>query len=131
MECHCKKSMNVALYLQNHPFVTWVHHPGLLKDMQYRKAQKYLKGAGGLIFIFGITVKSDDAKETGKRFIDNLTVVLHVANCGVSSLSSFSVCILSSYILFSFLLHTTIQFMPETLLSTLQVPHTRSLMKNS
>ena len=124
MERHCENSMKVALHLRNHPFVAWVRYPGLPEDMQYEKAQKYLKGTGGAIVIFGI--KSDDAKEAGKKFIDNLTLLLHVANCGMSSLSSFSSHMCSSYILFSLLLCNTMQVMPEALLSTLQVPLTLS-----
>ena len=41
---------------------------------------KYLKGKGGPMVIFGI--KSADAPEAGKSFIDNLKLISHVANVG-------------------------------------------------
>mmetsp|Transcript_24748 Transcript_24748/g.51786 ORF Transcript_24748/g.51786 Transcript_24748/m.51786 type:complete len:446 (+) Transcript_24748:143-1480(+) len=80
MERHCENSMAVALHLKDHPSVAWVRYPGLPEDPQYEKAQKYLSGKGGSVVVFGI--KSDDAKEAGKQFIDNLTLLLHVANVG-------------------------------------------------
>lgn len=73
--------MKVAQYLKNHPNVAWVRYPGLPEDPQYEKAQKYLKGTGGSIVVFGI--KSRNALEAGKKFIDSLELLLHVANVGM------------------------------------------------
>ena len=87
MERHCENNMKTALYLRDHPHVSWVRYPGLPEDPQYEKAQKYLKGTGGPIVIFG--VKARDPKEAGKKFIDSLKLFIHVANCGTSNSMSF------------------------------------------
>ncbi|KAL7529564.1 hypothetical protein ACHAXR_003031, partial [Thalassiosira sp. AJA248-18] len=80
MERHCENSMKVALHLKDHPDVAWVRYPGLPEDPQYEKAQKYLKGTGGGMVVFGI--KSDDGKMAGQHFIDSLSLFSHVANVG-------------------------------------------------
>ena len=80
MERHCENSLKVAEHLVKHPKVAWVRYPGLKDDPQYAKNVKYLKGKGGPMVIFGI--KSADAPEAGKSFIDNLKLVSHVANVG-------------------------------------------------
>ena len=80
MERHCENSMKVALHLKDHPDVAWVRYPGLPEDPQYEKAQKYLKGTGGPMVVFGI--KADDGKLAGQNFIDSLSLFSHVANVG-------------------------------------------------
>jgi len=80
MERHCENSKKVAEYLQKHEKVSWVRYPGLPSDPQYKKAQKYLKGKGGGMVVFGI--KTDDAIASGKQFIDSLKLFSHVANVG-------------------------------------------------
>lgn len=80
MERHCENAIKVALHLKSHPDVSWVRYPGLPDDPQYAKAQKYLKGTGGPMVVFGI--KSDDGKAAGQKFIDSLELFSHVANVG-------------------------------------------------
>ncbi|KAL3797575.1 hypothetical protein ACHAWO_012589 [Cyclotella atomus] len=80
MERHCENSLKVARHLEAHPDVAWVRYPGLPSDPQYEKAQKYLKGTGGPMVVFGI--KSDNAKDAGQKFIDSLKLFSHVANVG-------------------------------------------------
>jgi O-acetylhomoserine (thiol)-lyase len=80
MERHCENSMKVALHMKDHPNVAWVRYPGLPDDPQYEKAQKYLKGTGGPMVVFGI--KSTDGKVAGQKFIDSLMLFSHVANVG-------------------------------------------------
>lgn len=80
MERHCENSKKVAEYLQEHEKVSWVRYPGLPSDPQFEKAQKYLKGKGGGMVVFGI--KTDDAIASGKQFIDSLKLFSHVANVG-------------------------------------------------
>ena len=83
MERHCDNSLAVAEYLQDHNKVAWVRYPGLKKDSQYEKAQKYLKGKGGPMVVFGIQAASaDDASHAGRTFIDSLQLFSHVANVG-------------------------------------------------
>jgi O-acetylhomoserine (thiol)-lyase len=80
MERHCENSLKVAEYLKSHPKVSWVRYPGLPDDSQYEKAQKYLKGKGGPMVVFGI--KSDDARKAGQTLIDSFQLFSHVANVG-------------------------------------------------
>ena len=80
MERHCENAQKVAEYLQTHEKVSWVRFPGLPTDSQYEKAQKYLKGKGGAMVVFGM--KTDDPVASGKRFIDSLELFSHVANVG-------------------------------------------------
>ena len=80
MERHCDNALAVAEHLQNHPSVAWIRYPGLPSDPQYEKAQKYLKGKGGAMVVFGL--KTSDAASAGKIFIDSLKLFSHVANVG-------------------------------------------------
>lgn len=78
MERHCENSLAVAKHLQSHPGVTWVRFPGLEDDPQYAANQKYLRGKGGSMVVFGIK----GGKEAGQKFIDNLQMISHLANVG-------------------------------------------------
>jgi O-acetylhomoserine (thiol)-lyase len=80
MERHCENSMKVAEHLQKHPKVAWVKYPGLKTDPQYAKAQKYLKGKGGPMVVFGL--KHSEPTKAGQQFIDSLVLISHVANVG-------------------------------------------------
>ncbi|GFH47107.1 o-acetylhomoserine [Chaetoceros tenuissimus] len=80
MERHCENALKVAEYLQDHDKVSWVRYPGLQSDKQYEKAQKYLKGRGGAMVVFGL--KTNNPEEDGKAFIDGLKLFSHVANVG-------------------------------------------------
>lgn len=80
MERHCENSLAVAKYLQNHPKVSWVRYPGLEGDRSYKLNQKYMKGKGGGVVVFGI--KSEDAAQAGKTLIDSFKMFSHVANVG-------------------------------------------------
>lgn len=83
MERHCENSTAVAEYLQDHSKVAWVRYPGLPTDSQYKKAQKYLKGKGGPMVVFGIkSTEGGDARSAGQAFIDSLQLFSHVANVG-------------------------------------------------
>ncbi|MGJ8696972.1 MAG: O-acetylhomoserine aminocarboxypropyltransferase/cysteine synthase family protein [Verrucomicrobiaceae bacterium] len=78
MERHCENSLAVALHLKNHPSVEWVRFPGLTDDPEYEKNQKYLRGKGGSVVVFGIK----GGAEAGSRFINSLELLSHVANLG-------------------------------------------------
>ena len=80
MERHCENSLQVAEYLQQHPKVSWVRYPGLQGDPANPLNEKYLKGKGGGIVVFGI--KSDTPLEAGRQLIDGLKLFSHVANVG-------------------------------------------------
>lgn len=78
MEQHCKNALAVAKHLKNHPGVSWVRFPGLEDDPQFAANQKYLRGKGGSMVVFGIK----GGMEAGRKFIDNLGLISHLANVG-------------------------------------------------
>ena len=78
MERHCSNAKKAAEFLSNHESVEWVRFPGLESDPSYELSEKYLKGTGGTMVVFGIK----GGKEAGQKFIDNLKMFRHVANVG-------------------------------------------------
>ena len=78
MERHCENSLAVAKHLQGHDSVDWVRFPGLEGDPMYSLNEKYLKGKGGAMVVFGIKGGAD----AGPKFIDNLKLLSHLANVG-------------------------------------------------
>ncbi|HEX8551520.1 MAG TPA: O-acetylhomoserine aminocarboxypropyltransferase/cysteine synthase family protein [Abditibacteriaceae bacterium] len=82
MERHCENSLAVAKHLQNHPHVAWVRFPGLEGDPMYELNQKYLRGKGGAMVVFGIKKEGDAARAAGATFIESLQMFSHLANVG-------------------------------------------------
>ena len=78
MDRHCENAIKAAEYLSNHELVEWVRFPGLKGDPAYDLSEKYLKGTGGTMVVFGIK----GGKDSGQKFIDNLKMFRHVANVG-------------------------------------------------
>ena len=78
MDRHCENAIKAAEYLSNHELVEWVRFPGLKDDPAYELSEKYLKGTGGTMVVFGIK----GGKDSGQKFIDNLKMFRHVANVG-------------------------------------------------
>jgi len=75
---HAENALRVAKYLEKHPKVAWVNYPGLDSSAEKKLADKYLpKGAGAII---GFGVKG--GAEAGKKFIDSLELISHLANIG-------------------------------------------------
>jgi O-acetylhomoserine (thiol)-lyase len=78
MPRHCENALAVAQHLESNPKVSWVNYPGLDSSPEKLRAQKYLKkGAGGII---GFGIKG--GLDAGKRFIESLELVSHLANIG-------------------------------------------------
>ncbi|MCG2712261.1 MAG: O-acetylhomoserine aminocarboxypropyltransferase/cysteine synthase [Candidatus Omnitrophica bacterium] len=78
MPAHTQNALKVANYLEKHKNVAWVNYPGLDSSPEKKKADKYLsKGAGAII---GFGIKGGD--EAGKKFINSLELVSHLANIG-------------------------------------------------
>ena len=78
MDRHCENAQKLAEFLQNHPKVAWVKYPGLPGDPGYALAQKYLKGASGVL-CFG----AKGGKAAGERVMNALklaAIVVHVAD---------------------------------------------------
>jgi O-acetylhomoserine (thiol)-lyase len=78
MERHCENALAVAKHLKGHPRVEWVRFPGIEEDPMFALNQKYLRGKGGSMVVFGIKGGLD----AGRRFIDSLRLVSHLANVG-------------------------------------------------
>ncbi|MEW5758915.1 MAG: O-acetylhomoserine aminocarboxypropyltransferase/cysteine synthase [Candidatus Omnitrophota bacterium] len=75
---HSENALAVAKYLKEHPKVNWVNYPGLDDSPEKDRAKKYLpKGAGAII---GFGIKGD--LEAGKKFINSLELISHLANIG-------------------------------------------------
>jgi O-acetylhomoserine (thiol)-lyase len=68
----------VADYLADHPKVSWVTYPGRADHPTHELAKKYLSGGFGSLIGFGI----EGGLEAGKRFIEALELVSHLANIG-------------------------------------------------
>ncbi len=78
MPRHCENALATAEYLEKHPRVGWVNYPGLKSSSEKKKAEKYLSKGAGAIIGFGIK----GGAEAGRRFIENLELVSHLANVG-------------------------------------------------
>jgi len=78
MERHCANALAVVDFLSKHPAVSKVIHPSLWKGEERRRADAYLTGGlGGLV---GFELAG--GREAGRRFIDALELLYHVANIG-------------------------------------------------
>ena len=75
---HGQNALAVARFLKGHPLVSWVTYPGLEDDPSYPVASRYLKRGFGGIIGFGIK----GGLEAGKRFIDSVQLLSHLANIG-------------------------------------------------
>jgi len=78
MDRHCENSLAVAKHLQAHPAVEWVRYPGLPDDSQAPLNEKYLRGKGGSMVVFGIK----GGAVAGSKFIESLKLFKHLANVG-------------------------------------------------
>jgi O-acetylhomoserine (thiol)-lyase len=78
MERYCENAQKVAEFFQNSDKIEAVTYPGLKSDPCYGLAQKYLKGASGVI-----SVKVKGGKKNAVRFMDGLKLAsnaVHVAD---------------------------------------------------
>jgi len=78
MQRHCENAMAVARFLGDHPGVSWVTYPGLPEHPAHDLASKYLDGGYGGMVGFGVP----GGLEAGKRFINGLKLISHLANIG-------------------------------------------------
>ncbi len=78
MERYCENALKVAKYFEQSDKIESVTYPGLENDSNYPLAQKYLKGASGVV---SIVVKG--GKENAVKFMDSLSLAsneVHVAD---------------------------------------------------
>ena len=78
MPRHCENARAVATWLDAHPAVAWVNHPSLPEHPYHAIGRKYMPAGPGAIIGFGIK----GGLEAGKRFIDSLQMLSHLANIG-------------------------------------------------
>ena len=78
VERHVENALTLAKWLESHPQVEYVLYPGLESSPYHTIAKKYLTNGFGGILNFGIK----GGKETGRKFIDSLQLVSHLANMG-------------------------------------------------
>ncbi len=79
MERHCQNAYAVAKFLESHPKISWVRHPGLESDPYYPLAQKYMpKGTCGVI-----SLGFNGGREAAEKFMAGLrlaSIATHVAD---------------------------------------------------
>jgi O-acetylhomoserine (thiol)-lyase len=78
MPRHSENALAVAKYLEKHPKVSWVNYPGLDSSPEKERVKKYLPKGAGAIIGFGIK----GGLEAGKKFINSLELISHLANIG-------------------------------------------------
>ncbi|MFI3115058.1 MAG: O-acetylhomoserine aminocarboxypropyltransferase/cysteine synthase family protein [Clostridia bacterium] len=80
MEKHCANALAVAEFLEKSEHVIDVNYPSLKSNKYYDLAQKYVPKGASSVFTFNIK----GGREAGKKFINALTLLSHVANLGDS-----------------------------------------------
>ncbi|MRR16842.1 MAG: O-acetylhomoserine aminocarboxypropyltransferase/cysteine synthase [Deltaproteobacteria bacterium] len=78
MPRHCENALAAAQYLEKHPKVSWINYPGLASSPEYDRAARYLPKGAGALMGFGVA----GGIEAGKKFINSLELVSHLANIG-------------------------------------------------
>lgn len=78
IERHSQNALAVAKFLAKHQKVGWVNYPGLDSSKDKPLADKYLRRGAGAIIGFGIK----GGLEAGKKFINNVKLLSHLANIG-------------------------------------------------
>lgn len=77
---HSENAKKVAEHLKNHAKVSWVNYPGLSDSPNHALAKKYLGNNFGALVGFGIK----GGLEGGKKFINSVKLLSHLANIGDS-----------------------------------------------
>ena len=75
---HSENAFEVARFLKGHPLVSWVNYPGIEEHPSHSLAKKYLGNRFGALVGFGIK----GGLEAGKRFINSVQLLSHLANIG-------------------------------------------------
>jgi O-acetylhomoserine (thiol)-lyase len=78
VERHVQNALALAQWLEEHPLVDFVWYPGLNSSPYNQLAKKYLQNGFGGVLQFGIK----GGVENGKKFINSLQLISHLANVG-------------------------------------------------
>ncbi len=80
MDRICENTLAVARYLQSHPKVASVNYAGLPDHPEHALTRKYMGGRASGILSF--TLKGDDGRAAGARFLDALGLFTRLVNIG-------------------------------------------------
>ena len=80
MQRHTASALTIARFLDAHPAVSAVHHPGLPGNANYDRAQHYLPRGVASVFSFDLTA----GEESAETFVDALALFILAANIGDS-----------------------------------------------
>jgi O-acetylhomoserine (thiol)-lyase len=75
---HVDNALALATWLESNPAVDFVWYPGLKSSPYHELAKEYLPNGFGGVLQFGIK----GGIENGKKFIDSLELISHLANVG-------------------------------------------------
>ena len=83
MERHCENARRVAVFLRDHPRVSWVNYPGLADHPQHALVARQMRSVGGApgasgLLAFGVR----GGIAAGIRFIEAAQFMSHLANIG-------------------------------------------------
>jgi O-acetylhomoserine (thiol)-lyase len=78
MQRHCDNALTVAKWLKGHDKISWVTYAGLEDDPNHATQQRYSPKGAGAVFTFGLK----GGYEAGKRFVEGLEMLSHLANIG-------------------------------------------------
>lgn len=78
MQRHCDNALSVAKWLKGHEKISWVTYAGLDDDPNHDLQQRYSPKGAGAVFTFGLK----GGYESGKRFVEGLEMLSHLANIG-------------------------------------------------
>ncbi|MEM9040358.1 MAG: O-acetylhomoserine aminocarboxypropyltransferase/cysteine synthase family protein [Actinomycetota bacterium] len=78
MAGHVANAAGVARFLDDDDRVAWVNYAGLPDSPHRALAEKYLPAGPGAVFTFGLR----GGREAGRRFIESLEMISHLANVG-------------------------------------------------
>jgi O-acetylhomoserine (thiol)-lyase len=78
MRAHCDNALKVADFLSSHEAVERVIYPSLMDDKLKARADAVMIGGYGALMGFELKAGA----EAGKKFIDALQMLYHVANIG-------------------------------------------------
>jgi O-acetylhomoserine (thiol)-lyase len=78
MDAHVANARAVASWLEAHERVTRVRYAGLTSSPHHELARRYLPLGPGAVFTFDVA----GGREAGRRFIESLELISHLANVG-------------------------------------------------
>ena len=78
MQRHSDNALAVATWLKSNDKIAWVNYSGLEDHANHALQQRYSPKGAGAVFTFGLK----GGYESGKRFVEGLEMLSHLANIG-------------------------------------------------